>query len=107
MNTNNKIILATGATGQQGGASARHLHAHAWQVRALSRDHSTHAARTLAELCIEVVQGDLSNRSSLDRALEGVYGVFSVQAYLPQDSSREVFMVKTLADAANSADLAY
>jgi uncharacterized protein YbjT (DUF2867 family) len=46
MNTNNKTILVTGATGQQGGASARRLHAQGWQVRALSRDHSTPGART-------------------------------------------------------------
>ncbi len=103
MNTNNKTILVTGATGQQGGASARQLHAKGWQVRALSRDPSTPAARALAELGIDVVQGDLSDRPSLDHALNGVYGVHSVQAYLPQDPTREVYQGKTLADAAKAA----
>ena len=107
MNTNNKTILVTGATGQQGGAAARHLHAQGWQVRALSRDLSTPAARLLAESGIEVVQGDLSDRSSLDSVLDGVYGVFSVQAYLPQDPTREVIMGKTLADASKAAGVAH
>jgi uncharacterized protein YbjT (DUF2867 family) len=103
MNTSDKIILVTGATGQQGGASARHLHAKGWRVRALTRDPSTPAARALAELDIEVVQGDLSDRPSLDHALVGVYGVHSVQAYMPQDPTREVYQGKTLADAAKAA----
>ena len=36
-NTSN-IILVTGATGQQGGAAARHVFADGWRVRALQRD---------------------------------------------------------------------
>jgi uncharacterized protein YbjT (DUF2867 family) len=35
----------------------------------------------LAEQDAEVVQRDLDDRSSLDRALEDVYGVFSVQQF--------------------------
>ncbi len=31
-----RIILVTGATGQQGGAVTRHLLAHGWRVRALT-----------------------------------------------------------------------
>jgi NAD(P)-dependent dehydrogenase (short-subunit alcohol dehydrogenase family) len=49
MNTNGNIILVTGATGQQGGASARHLQARGWSVRALSRDPHKPAARALAD----------------------------------------------------------
>ncbi len=107
MNTNNKTILVTGATGQQGGASARHLQTRGWSVRALTRDPSTPAARALVELGIEVVQGDLSDRPSLDPALEGVYGVFSVQAYLPKNPTREVAMGKTLVEAAKAAGVAH
>ncbi len=36
MDTKDKIIAVTGATGQQGGAVARHLLANGWKVRALT-----------------------------------------------------------------------
>ncbi len=103
MNNSGKIILVTGATGQQGGASARHLQARGWRVRALTRDPHTAAARALADAGVEVVQGDLNDRASLDRALKGVYGVHSVQAYMPHDPTGEVFQGKNLAEAARDA----
>ena len=103
MNNYQKIILVTGATGQQGGASARHLQARGWSVRALTRDPHTAVARALADAGVEVVQGDLNDRASLDRALKGVYGVHSVQSYMPQDPTREVYQGKNLAEAAKDA----
>ncbi|HEX6110148.1 MAG TPA: NmrA family NAD(P)-binding protein [Ktedonobacteraceae bacterium] len=54
MNNYQKMILVTGATGQQGGASARHLQARGWSVRALTRDPHTAAARALADAGIEM-----------------------------------------------------
>ena len=107
MNNNGKIILVTGATGQQGGASARHLQARGWSVRALTRDPHTAAARALADAGVEVVQGDLNDRASLDRALKGVYGVHSVQSYMPQDPTREIYQGKNLAEAAKDAGVAH
>ena len=103
MNNNEKIILVTGATGQQGGASSRHLQARGWRVRALTRDPHTPAARALADTGVEVVQGDLNDRASLDRTIKGVYGVHSVQAYMPHDPTGEVFQGKNLAEAAKEA----
>jgi uncharacterized protein YbjT (DUF2867 family) len=103
MNNNGKIILVTGATGQQGGASARHLQARGWSVRALTRDPHTTAARALADAGVDVVQGDLNDRASLGRALKGAYGVHSVQAYMPHDPTGEVFQGKNLAEAAKDA----
>jgi uncharacterized protein YbjT (DUF2867 family) len=43
-----KIILVTGATGNQGGATARHLLSDGWQVRALVRNPSSETAISLA-----------------------------------------------------------
>src|SRR5438093_13541054 len=103
MNTNGKIILVTGATGQQGGASTRHLQAKGWSVRALSRDPHKSAARMLADAGVEVVQGDLNDRASLDRVLKGVYGVHSVQSYMQQDPTGEIYQGNTLVDAAKAA----
>ncbi|GIG70161.1 NmrA/HSCARG family protein [Phytomonospora endophytica] len=85
-------ILVTGATGQQGGAVARRLladgagghnrhngHNRPVTVRALTRDPGTPAARKLAALGAELVPGDLADRASIERAVAGVDGVFSVQ----------------------------
>ena len=76
-----KVILVTGATGTQGGAVARALLAESWGVRALTRDPSKLAARELAAAGAELVKGNLDDEASLDRALAGAYGVFSVQDF--------------------------
>ena len=102
MESNEKVVLVTGATGQQGGATARHLLAHGWSVRALTRDPNSPPAQALGEAGAEVVQGDLGDRTSLDRALSGVYGVYSMQTpYLGVDAEER--QGKALADAASAA----
>ncbi|MBA3616419.1 MAG: NmrA family NAD(P)-binding protein [Rubrobacteraceae bacterium] len=73
------LILVSGATGNQGGAVARRLLKRDFRVRALSRDTQKPEAQALAEGGAEVVRGDLNDRSSVDRALEGAYGVFFMQ----------------------------
>jgi uncharacterized protein YbjT (DUF2867 family) len=98
-------ILVTGGTGRQGGAAARHLLADGWKVRALVRDPNTPAARALAKAGVGLVKGDLLDRASLDRAVAGVHGVYSVQT--PRgagagDEEREGF---NLANAAATADV--
>jgi uncharacterized protein YbjT (DUF2867 family) len=75
------LIVVTGATGQQGGATARHLLAQGWRVRGMTRDPQSAAARALAAAGAEVVAGNMDDRSSLDRAFQGAYGVFSVQNF--------------------------
>ncbi len=78
--TNPKLVLVTGATGNQGGATIRHLLEHGgFQLRAMTRNPSSDAAKKLAERGVEVVQGDLDDEASLERALAGVWGVFGVQ----------------------------
>ncbi len=96
-------ILVIGATGRQGGASVRHLLDRGWQVRALVRDPVAPAARALAERGTELVQGDLDEPASIERAMTGVYGVHSVQAYLPKDPQREVRQGTAVIDAAKAA----
>ena len=103
MATTGKTILVTGATGTQGGATARRLLARGWQVRALTRDPIKTEAQTLAGTGAEVVQGDLADRPSLDRALQGIYGVFSVGNFWEHGYEGEVRHGKNLADAAKAA----
>ena len=64
MNTNGKVILVTGATGHQGGASTRHLLATGWRVRALVRNPDDPAAHALADSGVQVVQGDMADLSA-------------------------------------------
>lgn len=80
MTANDKTILVTGATGRQGGAVAARLLADGWKVRALTRDASSERARALAESGVDIVTGDLDDRASLDVAVAGAWGVFSVHA---------------------------
>lgn len=79
MTSKNQPILVTGATGQQGGATAARLLADGWPVRALTRTAGSPAAQALARAGAEVVAGDMNDRGSLEAAMRGVFGVFSVQ----------------------------
>lgn len=101
---NTKMILITGATGQQGGAVARHLlKKPGFAVRALTRDSTKPAARALAQAGAEVVRGDLDDPASVSRALEGAWGAFSVQNFMETGFDREIRQGKLLADAARAA----
>ena len=102
-----RLILVSGATGNQGSAVARNLLERGFRVQALTRDPEKPAARALAERGAEVVQGDLEDRSSLDPALEGAYGVFSVQNFFEAGYEGEVRQGKMLADAAKEADVSH
>jgi uncharacterized protein YbjT (DUF2867 family) len=79
MSTAVSPVLVTGATGRQGGATARALLAAGVPVRALVRDPSTDRARAVQALGAELVTGDLHDRDSVTRAAEGARAVFSVQ----------------------------
>ena len=72
-------ILITGATGQQGGATARALLAAGHKVVAMTRNPSSPKAEELAVLGAELVQADLDDEASLRSALEGKWGVYAVQ----------------------------
>jgi uncharacterized protein YbjT (DUF2867 family) len=79
LSTDSAPVLVTGATGRQGGATARALLAAGVPVRALVRDPATDRARAVAALGAELVTGDLHDRGSVIRAAEGARAVFSVQ----------------------------
>jgi uncharacterized protein YbjT (DUF2867 family) len=100
-----RTILVTGATGNQGGAAARHLLAAGWRVRALVRDPESASARALADAGARLVVGDMADRASLDRACAEVHGVFSVQGLSagPDAAALEVEAGINVAEAAQAA----
>jgi uncharacterized protein YbjT (DUF2867 family) len=71
-------VLVIGATGQQGGATARHLLERHRAVRALVRDSASPAAAALRRAGADLVVGDLDDPSTLRVAMEGASGVFLV-----------------------------
>ena len=95
-----KRILVTGATGNQGeslklshitraygpnsflsgGSVAKLLlqHPEQYRVRALTRNPDSPAARHLSELGAEVVQGDLTDSSTLGSSFSNCWGAFVV-----------------------------
>src|SRR5260370_42427919 len=98
-----KTVLITGATGRQGGAVVRHMVPKGWKLRALTRHCSSYAAQRLAGQGVELVQGDLEDPISLERATRGVYGVYSVQDFWAVGARREVQQGINLGEAAKKA----
>lgn len=100
---NNKIILVTGATGKQGGATARQLLKAGVKVRALTRKPNGKNAETLKTLGAEIVKGNLNHVVSLDLAMQGIYGVFCVTNFWEFGTGKkELIQSKNLADVAKS-----
>jgi len=98
-----RIILVSGATGTQGGAVARALIEFGFAVRGLTRDRDSERATALAALGVEMVRGNFDDVDSLDAALAGVYGAYSVQQYRGIGVEAEIRQSKAFADAANRA----
>ncbi|MCP2342194.1 NmrA/HSCARG family protein [Actinomadura rupiterrae] len=101
-------VLVVGATGRQGGATARALLAAGTPVRALVRDPASVRARAVEALGAELVTGDLDDRTSVSRAAAGTRAVFSVQ--MPDLNGRgfegEVAQAVNLIEGARDAGVA-
>jgi uncharacterized protein YbjT (DUF2867 family) len=78
MAAHTETVLVIGATGQQGGATARHLLERGRPVRALVRDPDPPAAAALRRAGADLAVGDLDDLASLRTAMEGTRGVFLV-----------------------------
>lgn len=101
--TENALVLVTGGTGNQGGAVAHELLGAGFAVRALVRDPEKPAAKELESAGAELVKGDMDDRASLDAAVRGMAGVFSVQNFWEAGAEGEMRQGKALADAAADA----
>jgi len=103
MSHSDKPVLVSGATGRQGGAVIRHMASKGWKLRALVFKADGAAVQKLVDQNIEVVRGNLEDPPSLEPAVRGSYGVFSVQDFWSVGAKREVQQGKNLADAAKKA----
>lgn len=98
-------ILVTGATGRQGGATARHLLQHGFEVHALTRHPQGPAAEHLRALGAKVLQGDMDDPESFKPLIHNTRAVFSVQNYWEVGAEREVAEGKLVADLAQAYGL--
>ncbi|MFI6349785.1 NmrA family NAD(P)-binding protein [Streptomyces sp. NPDC050560] len=98
-------VVVTGATGRQGGATARRLLAAGRPVRALVRDPAAPAAAALARAGAALVRADFDDPASLPPALAGARGLFIVPpaAFGPGGTELDVARGRALADAAAGA----
>ena len=96
-----------GATGRQGSAVVRHLLRDRWRVRALTRDPSGAAARTLADLGAQIHRVDTEDIGSLAPAFHGVHGIFNVQNPMTSSVEAEVRQGSNVADAAAAAGVSH
>ncbi len=108
-NPDPRPVLVTGATGKQGGATARRLLAKGRPVRALVRDTTTPAAAALAAAGAELARGDFDDPASLPPALDGAAAVFAIPpvAFGPAgpDTDLEVARGRALIDATAAAGI--
>jgi len=86
-------VLVTGATGFIGGNLVRALNARGYQIRALIRPQSS--TLTLENTGVEEAKGDVLDRESVARALEGCQAVFHCAALYTfwSKAPREIYQV--------------
>ena len=109
MSEKKKIIAVVGATGAQGGGLVRAILADpqgGFAVRAITRDAKSEKARALLALGAEVVEADVDDPASLERAFAGAYAAFCVTFFWAHFSpEKEIAEAKAMAQAARKAGL--
>jgi uncharacterized protein YbjT (DUF2867 family) len=103
--SNENVVLVTGGTGSQGGATVTHLlAAKKVRVRVLTRNLESPKAKSLAALGVELVKGDFEDVASLRTALAGVSAAFSVQQWTEKGgTAAEELNGKRFADAVKAS----
>jgi len=99
-----KVIAVVGATGAQGGGLVRAIAADpegGFSARAITRNADSDKARELADLGAEVVEADVDDVESLERAFAGAYGGYCVTFFWEHFSpDREAAQIENMAAAA-------
>lgn len=104
-----KIIAVVGATGMQGGGLARAIVADKngpFACRAITRDPGKDKAKALAAQGAEIVEADIDDVKSLEKAFAGAYGAYCLTNFWEHFSAeKETAQARNLAEAARSAKL--
>ncbi|KAF7543405.1 hypothetical protein G7Z17_g10760 [Cylindrodendrum hubeiense] len=101
------VLVVFGATGQQGSSVVNYVLndpelSQKFKIRAITRDLSSEKAKQLKERGVEVVEGDVLNRASLEKALTGAHTVFAMTtpSFAPDAFEWEFNNGKSIADVA-------
>ena len=104
-----KIITVFGATGAQGGGVARAILNDTnseFAVRAVTRDVNSDKSKALAQLGAELVEADIDDPASMEKALQGAHGAYFVTFYWAHFSpEKETAEAHNMAKAAKAAGL--
>jgi len=102
-----KIIAVVGATGAQGGGLVHAIAEDAdggFTARAITRNAGSDRAKALRDLGAEVVEADVGDVASLERAFDGAYGAYCVTFFWEHFSpEKEMAHAENLAAAAARA----
>ena len=100
-----KVVLVTGGTGSQGGATVTHLlAAKKVRVRVLTRNVESPKAKRLAARGVQLIKGDFDDVASVRRALTGVSAAFSLQQWTEKGGTEaEELHGKQFADAVKAS----
>ena len=108
-----KLLAIFGATGQQGSSVINYVLNDAelsqkYKIRAITRDVNSDKAKQLKQK-VEVVQGDMLDRTTLESALIGVHTIFAMTtpSYGPDALEIEYNCGKTIADVAVKKGVEY
>ncbi|MBT0769443.1 NmrA/HSCARG family protein [Kineosporia sp. J2-2] len=104
---NTGTVAVIGATGQQGGAVARHLLARGAAVRALVRDPGSERAVRVRNQGASVVRADLADPASLVSALRGADTLFAMTTFAEDGPAGEVRQGRAIGDAAREAGVSH
>lgn len=100
-----KSILVIGATGKQGNAVVKQLLKNNWKVRAFTRNKNNEKLTSINDSNLEIFEGDLSSQESLTEAMNGQYGVYSVQPIIVDDVEEELRQGKMIIHTAEQQDI--
>jgi uncharacterized protein YbjT (DUF2867 family) len=96
-------VLITGATGKQGGATARALLQAGHSVNALVRDAASAAAQALKSQGARLFEGDWDNREALEAAITGTTALFFHSMPSFTDADAETRWTTNIVEAAQQA----
>lgn len=102
-----KLVLVTGATGNQGGAVVQALLTQGHQVRALTRNAASPAAERLSKQGVEIAVGDFTDHHSLVRAARGVDALYTMSTPFEQGVEKETAQGIAMTDAAQAAGVGH